>query len=454
MRKRYEVENWLRRSVLVLGLCVVAIVIGTPQVAAQAIGGPAIDSPFASDTLVQSRAAQLEALRVSKRDDLEPPEKSFFQRLGQRIDVSGVLDRIPGLNVAGFSIQGGGIQSGAGTTLGLRYEPTQSFLRVDDLLLRFEVQGSERGYAAAKALAGYDNGHWLGYGFARYRHLPQDDLYGIGPDVPKSARADFRRDEGLFGVLLGVSPYWRTQVGVHGSYMTNRIGPGTDRRYPDAHCVFTSTEVPALDRGIDYFILGGFFEFDGRNTRYSRSFGRRFAPTEDRLRGLSLTAERGLYLAAEATHYFDQTDGAFDFTRIQVETHQYIPIRRGYEVFAFRQLVSFSQAGSVNEVPFYLMETLGGNRTIRGYDTFRFRDRHAVILNAEFRWQIWLRAQMALFADAGQVFHESDELNPGDFRTGYGVGLRVRSRNHIYGRIEVARSVEGVQLYTKFGSFL
>ena len=50
------------------------------------------------------------------------------------------------------------------------------------------------------------------------------------------------------------------------------------------------------------------------------------------------------------------------------------------------------------------METIGGARTMRGFSEFRFRDTRNLLMNLEYRWEIWTYADMALFADGGKVF--------------------------------------------------
>ena len=39
-------------------------------------------------------------------------------------------------------------------------------------------------------------------------------------------------------------------------------------------------------------------------------------------------------------------------------------------------------------VPFFLMPTLGGGDYLRAYPTYRFRDRHALLLRGEYRWAV------------------------------------------------------------------
>ena len=54
-------------------------------------------------------------------------------------------------------------------------------------------------------------------------------------------------------------------------------------------------------------------------------------------------------------------------------------------------------------MPFYGMPTLGGNDTLRGFRMYRFRGPHALLLQAEYRWEIWSGLDGALFYDAGKT---------------------------------------------------
>ena len=49
------------------------------------------------------------------------------------------------------------------------------------------------------------------------------------------------------------------------------------------------------------------------------------------------------------------------------------------------------------------MPDLGGSHTLRGYPTWRFRDRNRLLLTGEYRWTAGPFVDMALFLDAGKV---------------------------------------------------
>jgi hypothetical protein len=57
-------------------------------------------------------------------------------------------------------------------------------------------------------------------------------------------------------------------------------------------------------------------------------------------------------------------------------------------VIATRLFVSTSDTGTGEVMPFYLMPTLGGNDTLRGFREYRFRGPHAILAQGEYRYEI------------------------------------------------------------------
>jgi hemolysin activation/secretion protein len=257
-------------------------------------------------------------------------------------------------------------------------------------------------------------------------------------------------NEGLFGALGGRSLGEHALVGGHLSYQFNRIGKGRGDG-PQVRERF-GNDLPGVQGGTDHLMVGAFFEYDSRNASSQRAFGHRFAPTENRLRSVSLEASRGFYLSTEVTHNVDTQAEQFGFTRYTLDARESIPIDEELlHGFAFRQFASFTQSGK-GEVPFYRLQSIGGSRSLRGYEGDRFRDRNVVLVNAEVRCQIWHQLDMALFTDAGHVFNDVDGLGEGGVHVGYGVGFRYRKDGKTLGRIDLARGDEGMQVILDLGS--
>lgn len=410
-------------------------------------------SASAPDT---TRAEEWRQKRLEKAEDLRHPRPGFFERVAT--DVEAFVDRnqlvldLPLLGFGGLEPVLGGLQSGSGYTGGLRYE---WFRERPGYYANVEALASLRRYWGVQSVVGYEDEWWVGYGYARYWHMPELPFYGIGPNTPRSYQTTFRLNEAILGGLVGWNPLYNTLLGGHVSYVINRYGPGQNDDYPTPEeAPFIPDDLPGLGADVDYIVLSGYAEFDTRNVFYEKAYGSRFAPTEDRLRGISLSATRGIYFATEVTHHIDAAGGHHDFTRIDLETQEYIPVRRGFQVLTLRQFASFTSNAEGNDVPFYRMRTLGGAHTLRGFGGSRFRDRNVLLFNTEFRWQVMHFLDMALFSDAGHVFHRVEDMSLTDLEMGYGVGFRAKQGQHVLARLDIAYSREGVSFYLKLGSVL
>jgi outer membrane protein assembly factor BamA len=111
-----------------------------------------------------------------------------------------------------------------------------------------------------------------------------------------------------------------------------------------------------------------------------------------------------------------------------------------------------SDAEEGGEVPFYFQRTLGGPDDLRGFRRFRFRDRNLLLLQAEYRWEIFTAVDGAIFYDTGKVASRSEDLTLDDLESNYGIGFRFGTSNGIFLRIEGAFGSAGGKHYVfRFG---
>jgi outer membrane protein assembly factor BamA len=113
--------------------------------------------------------------------------------------------------------------------------------------------------------------------------------------------------------------------------------------------------------------------------------------------------------------------------------------------------VSVTDTDGGNVVPYFLMPDLGGSSELRGYPSWRFRDRHRLLLSGEYRWTPGRFVDMALFVDAGKVTDRRADLDLDDLRTSYGIGIRFHAPAATILRAELARTREGSALVLGFG---
>lgn len=430
----------LRRTSRLLVLLAAAFV-AVPAVAQEGI-----------DT-VDARQEQLRRLREAKAEHLRPPKppgriERFLGRVQARVEGGGGRT-----NLGGFRPKLGGLKPGAGIAGGIVFEPLAPS---NALYVRAEAQASLERYWGAGLQTGFRYGPATVLAYGRYRHMPKEDIYGVGGDTDLQDRSNYRLNEGVGGALAGFqvgsfSSLGTLSAGVRTSYIASNPGPGQDDDYPNTLAWAGPVPIESLERSARHIALGSWLELDGRDPKpASRAFVY-LTHTEPDLIGMPLASDRGVYVLGDVVHY-QSVDGApFDFTRFTAQSQQYIPFRHGRNVFAFREYIALSGTDE-GTVPIYMLPALGGAYTLRGFDLFRFRDRHALLLNAEYRWQVWLFADLALFVDAGQVYSRVDDVSLRDLHTSYGAGVRLRANGRGLARADVARSVEGIQIHLRLTS--
>lgn len=129
-----------------------------------------------------------------------------------------------------------------------------------------------------------------------------------------------------------------------------------------------------------------------------------FFPRKGWLTELAITGENRL------------TFSDFKFLRCSLDVARYIPV--GKSVLAFNGIAIFT-AGNV---PFFQYPQIGGPRRLRGYPDGKFRDRHLLLAQAEFRFPMFWRFKGVVFGGGGTVFGKAGES--AKFRPNGGAGLR------------------------------
>ena len=101
-------------------------------------------------------------------------------------------------------------------------------------------------------------------------------------------------------------------------------------------------------------------------------------------------------------------------------------------------------------VPFYLQSVLGGSQDVSGFRPYRFYDENMLVMNAEYRWEVFSGMDMAIFADAGKVMPKRSLLDFKKLESTVGFGMRFNARNATFMRIDVGLSQEGFKVWFKF----
>jgi len=89
-----------------------------------------------------------------------------------------------------------------------------------------------------------------------------------------------------------------------------------------------------------------------------------------------------------------------------------------------------------------MLPSVGGGSSLRGFSSWRFRDRNSLLLQGEWRIMANRFLDTAFFYDTGKVTSHTSELDLKGLRKDYGVGFRLHGPFTTPLRVEFARSNE------------
>ena len=268
----------------------------------------------------------------------------------------------------------------------------------------------------------HTNGRYTADIRAGWLDAPQVRYYGVGM-AESAPRSEFHLTQTYFTALGDMRPTRWTRLIAQVGFddFTTKTGGG---RAPSVETIYTGAAAPGLLADPAFLRTEGTAAIDWR-------------PAE------GYTRKGGYYGVTLAS--FNDLDDVFSFKRIDGELIQHIPILRENWVISLRGRVQ-SILGE-DEVPFFLLPQLGSGRTLRGYDTGRFRDRHSILTSAEFRWiPSRLALDFALFYDAGKVTNRREDLDFDSLKSDWGIGARFHGPTTTVLRIEGAKGTDGWRL--------
>ena len=151
---------------------------------------------------------------------------------------------------------------------------------------------------------------------------------------------------------------------------------------------------------------------------------------------------RGFFLEAAASQFDDRDFDRYSFRRYEATAIAFVPLIGNRWTLGARATAVASDTSGANEVPFYMMPSLG-QAVLRGFDTGRFTDRNLFALNVESRWAIFKHMDFAVFGDFGAVAPRFKDLDWSDRQSSYGVGLRLHTGATTFFRLDAARPTGG-----------
>jgi hypothetical protein len=378
----------------------------------------------------ETRTSQLERQRAERATQLQPYEPSKIESALLWVERVDPIRKISPYN--GFFVRYGYTDKPVGSGIafggGYRHDLFDRRARVD-----LEGGISFRNYQLLRADVSlpYLADERVEVGVeATYRHHPQEDFYGFGPDSLKANRVNFLYEARDVQARAIARPRPWLSLGARIGRVEPSLGRGTDPRFPVLDDLFDERGAPGLIAQPTFAYGGVFARIDTRDQPGNARDG-------------------GFYEIAWR-RYNDRDGSRFRFDQTEVEVQQFLPIFDKKRVIALRGRVV---ASGDDEVPFYFMPTLGGSTTLRSYADYRFRDRNTLLINAEYRWEAFSGLDMALFSDWGKVAPTAADLDLTDMKNGYGIGFRFNTYKAVWMRIDIAAGgKEGVRYFFKFNT--
>jgi hypothetical protein len=313
---------------------------------------------------------------------------------------------------------------GAGFTLGAGYMHHVSPYNLLDVRGSYSILGYKRFEAEFMAPRLFQRRAELSV-LGGYREATQVAFYGLGTDSVRSHRVNYLFKQPYLSGIMTVWPMRKLLMLRGGAEVTQWTQNPGEGSFPSIETVYTPQTLDGLGAQVKYLHTQGTVGFDWRPARdYARRGG---------FYGVTL-------------HDYKDSDEAFGFRQVDYEVVQHFPILREAWAISLRGLAQATMLKGDQTIPFFLLPSLGGGHNMKGYESYRFRDRNSLLLQAEWRIMVNRFMDTALFYDAGKVAAHTSDLDLQGLTHDYGFGVRFHSPFSTFFRVDLARSPEGLRL--------
>jgi hypothetical protein len=363
-----------------------------------------------------TRTAVIEQSKAEKSRSLTPYVPNRGERLGARIERVLSGEGRHGHPFFESAYSGGGFALGAGY---LQHVSPYNFV---DVRGSYSVAGYKRAEAEFKAPRLFHRRGELSL-LVGYREATQVKFFGRGMDTSPDVRADYAFTRPYASGILTVRPTRRYLMLRGGLEWTRWSLQQPSGRFPPVETVFPPITLPGLSAETTYIHSQATVGFDWRTSEgYSR---------------------RGGFVGVTA-HDFKDRDEVFGFRQVDYEAIQHVPILRETWVLSFHALARTTADRNGQSVPFFMLPSLGGSSSLRGYTSLRFRDENSLLLQGEWRIIASRFLDSSVFYDAGKVTAQRSDLDLNGLKHNVGFGLRFHGPVSTPLRVELARGTEGL----------
>jgi hypothetical protein len=413
-----------------IAVVVTAVVVHSSALAQEPPQTSNPQEPTQTNTSVTRKAPADSTNGNDEADATRTQNSGFIDKVKQWAEDTRIVDRLSG-DVDGWYPRLGGMTRGSGFGIGPGYR-----FHIGDVFVDLSGAYSLKAYKAVDAnvrwLRAYDHRLevWTNY---RFEDFPQEDFFGMGLDSVREARTSYDFDS----QEINVEGRFKATTWLNLSALVGLMGPdineGTDDKYPSIEQVFTDGDAPGLASQPRYL-----------HTTLSADVDYRDEPGNPR--------SGGLYRVAFGI-WDDTSLEQYNFRRFDLLLRQFMPLgSEKAHVVSGTFGVSYVNNSTGDRVPFYFLPYVGGVDTVRSFHEFRFKDENAIWMSGEYRWIPIKYVSFATFFDAGKVGRDYQDVHGGEFKKGYGFGVRVHTRRQTFARIDIATGGgEGWKMFLKLG---
>jgi hypothetical protein len=312
--------------------------------------------------------------------------------------------------------------SGGGFTLGAGYAQHVGAYNMIDLRGSYTITNYKRIEAEFRAPRLFQRRGDLSV-IGGWREATQVGFYGIGIKTSVNDKTNYLFRQPYGSATLTLKPtrrYLTLRLGEELSEWSQRPGQGPD---PSVETVYTPQTLPGLGATARYLHSQGSIGFDWRTTPgYTR---------------------RGGYYGV-TFHDYSDNDDEFGFKQVDYEVIQHFPILREAWVISLRGFAQTAFDKDNQHIPFFMLPSVGGGSSLRGFSSWRFRDRNSMVLQAEWRIMVNRFLDTAAFYEAGKVTQRTADFDLNGLKSDYGFGVRFHTPVSTPLRVEIARSNEGL----------
>ncbi len=161
-------------------------------------------------------------------------------------------------------------------------------------------------------------------------------------------------------------------------------------------------------------------------------------------RDIIINARKGSLVEFSSYFFSDKIGSSFNFISLNGVFQKYWQLKKDH-ILGIQAKTKLN----IGDVPFLDMATLGSDDILRGYPKNRFRAKNFVGYQTEYRFPLFWRLGMVVFAGVGDVFNNVQDLRADRLKYSLGTGLRfvINPAEKLNIRLDYAHGREGGYFY-------